>query len=1136
MNATLQANHAQQRAADPDVSAFAPANAGSGKTSVLTARAARLLLAGARPEHILCITYTRAAAAEMSDRLFRLLGQWSHLDDEALGAALRGLIGADTVLGAEALDNARRLFARALETPGGLKIETIHGFCDSVLKRFPIEAGVPPGFALLAETEAASLLTRAVDAALEDSRAAAPIERLVRRFSPSSIAPTIMRFVAARARCAAGAGPSRLSDQFGIDPEMDERAARAAACALVSADEMRAFRALFAQGLSTAQKFAHGPMTEFIVADSIDARFEALSSFFFIQTGGVRKTFGDKTIKKLDPTAAERLGARAAAFEEAVDRVRAAAHVADSEAVQTLAALAAAQYEKLKSARAALDYDDLIARALSLLTAAEEQDWVRYKLDRGVDHILLDEAQDTSPDQWRIIESLIGEFTAGQGARPIRRTFFAVGDQKQSIYAFQGADARLFSEKRAVLGKRLSESGGFVDQPLTVSFRSTAAVLDFVDAAFEEEGARGGLVDQDDEIRHVANRGDEPGLVELWPAVPVDPDQEQDVWDAPLDARSSADPETRLADHVAATLKSWFDHGERLDATGARIRPGDVILLVQSRSRVFYDVIRALGRAGVPVAGPDRLALAADPAVEDMLSFARAVSLLTDDLSLAETLKSPFFGFDDEALFSLAHDRRGTLREALAARADLVDAETALASAGAVARAEGAYAFFSHILETGAPSGRKRLFARLGEASRDAIDELLRQALDFERVAPRSLPAFVAAFAGEAIEIKRELSKSADAVRVMTVHGAKGLEAPVVFLLDATRMPLNSKVGEPIDVAGALALEAPVSESSRVMASAKEEKSALSYEEYRRKFYVAATRARDRLYICGAAKNNEPDESAPLSRTSWRRLAIRAMERLGAEIAPFSGWRGEKYVYRTGRAPSPPMESESLEITPSTPPDWALRPAPAESRARVLTPSRLSSEDAAVQEGSAYSPVEEKASARYVRGLALHALLERLPALPIDSREAAADLILARRAPQIAPHERAQWKREAFSVLDDPAMAELFAPGGRAEVPLCGVIGEGGSARRVAGVVDRLAVLPDRVLIVDFKSNRPPPVRPEDAPIAYVRQLAAYRALLHAIYPERTIECALLWTFAPALTIIPAIMLDHALASLFEPT
>ncbi len=1136
----------QRLAADPSLSAFVSANAGSGKTRVLTNRVARLLLEDADPSTILCITFTKAAAAEMADRLFKLLGAWALADDARLGAALADLDGDRRARGEDELKRARRLFARALETPGGLKIQTIHSFCESVLKRFPLEAGVAPGFAVIAEVEAAALARASVArvAAGAGSQSEEAFARLLSRKKGEELRALLEASVTTARRKFARA------ETVGWDGLGDEIAARlgvsGGADANALADELfdllprerleDAHGALDASG-GNPQKLCAKPLRLFLSAVTREARLDALRALFLDSKGEPRNAFGTKATEKIDRSVEAFLKDAQQIFLDYLDRLRAADAVADTRALLAILERCHAEYAAMKAAQAALDFDDLIAATGRLLRSDGGAHWVLYKLDMGLAHILLDEAQDTGPDAWNVIEAPLAEFFSGAGVKERLRTFFAVGDQKQSIYSFQGADAALFNEKEADLGKKIAAVQRYENLPLRASFRTTAPILEFVDALFAHDDVIEN-VSADRPLRHLCTREGAAGLVELWPLVPMPEKCDINPWDAPLDATSPQSRPRILAEAAANMIAQWLNDKEILESQGRPIEAGDILILVQSRGALFTEAIRALGAAGVPVAGADKIKLMEDQGVLDLVSYARAALYEGDDLSLAETLKSPFFEIDEDSLYDLAAGRQtARLWDALEARCDEREewrrAFDDIAAARAIALGEGAVAFFTHLLEAGAPSGWRRLAARLGAPCREPIEEFLRQAHEFERRRPRSLRLFLDAIGKSGAEVSREASEAGETVRVMTAHKAKGLEANIVLLLDAHRHPPTNQIGDIVMIEGPHGDPSPVlaagdARENSILAAARDRAKRLMRDEYRRLLYVAATRARDRLYICGHAqgKNADPHKK-PLAEKSWHALAEDAFAALGDRTVSagprFGGEARRLFAPQTAPAKD---ERRVAGLAPADHPlpDYLFRAAAPEGRARRLSPSDLGPAEA----GPAFSPL--RGADPYLRGRILHRLLELLPSVAPDNRRAAADRLLAHHGGAFGDQDRRTLREEAMRVLEDPQFAEIFAPGSLAEVAIGGRPKGARAELLLSGQIDRLAILGDRILIVDYKTNRPPPARVEDAPAAYLAQMAAYRGLLQEIYPGRKIEAALLWTFDARLMALPDALLDRAFA------
>ncbi|MFZ5616593.1 MAG: double-strand break repair helicase AddA [Pseudomonadota bacterium] len=1141
-----ETTEAQRRAADPSLSVFVSANAGAGKTRVLTNRVARLLLDDVNPSTVLCITFTKAAAAEMADRLFKLLGGWALADDATLQSALADLDGVDRARSPDELARARRLFARALETPGGLKIQTIHSFCESVLKRFPLEAGVAPGFTVIEEIEAGELKRMSVDRAAAGAAGGieAAFAHLLSRMTGRDLRSLLEDSLIKRRKFSrAGAiGWSALGDEVAAALGANESESAEELSAALFADLPRerledALAALDASG-GNPQEYCAPPLRDYLRSDSREERLAALRSLFLVSNGEARKKFGTLKTQRIDASIEPFLKETQQLFLDGIDRIRAAEALADTRALFAILEKCLSEYAAMKAARAALDFDDLIAATRRLFASNGGAGWVLYKLDMGLAHILLDEAQDTGPDSWDVIEAPLGEFFSGEGARDRIRTFFAVGDQKQSIYSFQGADAALFKEKEENLGKRIGAARAYESVPLKASFRTAAPVLEFVDALFSRDEVIEN-VSLERPLEHFCTRAGAAGLVELWPLVPRPETEKPNPWDAPLDAKPAESPPRKLAEEVARTIAHWIGNREILQSQGRPIEPGDILILVQSRGALFAEMIRALGAARVPVAGADKIRLMEDQGVLDLVSYARAALFEGDDLSLAETLKSPFFGVSEESLYELAANRgRMRLSEALRRRSDEREdwrrADDEIAAARSVALKEGAAAFFTHILDTGAPSGWRRLAERLGSPCREPIEEFLRQAHEFETLHPRSLRLFLNAMEKSGAEISRDASEADSTVRVMTAHKAKGLEANIVFLLDAHRHPPLKNIGGLLAISGPSGDEIPAlalgdAKDNSALVFARDRARRLMRDEYRRLLYVASTRARDRLYICGCERGDlhDPHKPSPAEKT-WHALAEDAFAALGDRIER----GGERFGAPALRLSAPQTAAAKDERTSSASatvkagvPGCLLRPACAETRARRLSPSRLVAEP---DEGGAYSPAQ--AGDHFLRGRILHRLLELLPKVEPTQRRAAADRLLAHHEGRYDEEERAAMREEALRVLEDPTFAEVFAPGGLSEAAIGGRAKGTREELILSGQIDRLAILPTRILIVDYKTNRPPPTRIEDVPLSYLAQMAAYRGLLQEIYPGRKIEAALLWTYDARLMALPGEALDRAQA------
>lgn len=1164
----------QRLAADPDASVWVAASAGSGKTKVLTDRVLRLLLGGAAPSRILCLTFTKAAAAEMALRVSRTLSGWVTMDDGALDMALADLSGKRP---SDALRvRARQLFARVVDCPGGLKIQTIHAFCQSLLRRFPLEAGVAPQFEALDDVAAAALVRESLGETLLAARLdpqsglGAATLALSSVLSEDEFANLTNHLVSERGRLAlifdrCGGLAGALDEVYkeldisGFET-FDGALAEACADAAFDAAGLRAAVAILLGGQKTDIDRA-GQMAPWLAADVAEraARFDDWREAFFTKAGAPRAKLATQKATAAAPALLAELE-RLIRLDERLRAIRTGGFTA---ALLRLADGLLGRYGEKKARRACLDFDDLILRAIHLLSGRVP--WVLYKLDGGLDHILIDEAQDTNPDQWRVVAALADEFFAGQGGREepgALRTVFAVGDEKQSIFSFQRADPAEFAAMRAHFARRAVEAGrDWRPVDLSVSFRSVAAVLECVDAVFADPANKAGVVSQPDQIvRHIPFRRGAGGLVEWWPPLPppVEP-EEPEPWRPPAgNIRAEAPPSARLAAAIAQTIRDWLDAGERLEARDRPIRPGDILVLVRTRSRFVNELTRALKDRSVPVAGADRMTLSASLAVQDLAAAGDFLLLPDDDLTLATLLKGPFIGLSEEQLFDVAYQRRGRLWPALLAKAESDPAFRPAAGwlTDLLARVDFVrpYELFAELLARPCPadaiSGRRALLSRLGPDAGEAVEEFLAMALSFERTEAPSLQRFLGWFAASQAQVKREQEQGADQVRIMTVHGSKGLQAPIVFMPDTAAAPTRSALvlwpesgrddnaGRTVPLyAPRRSFEAPQAAKARALADRRRD------EEYRRLLYVALTRAEDRLYVCGYQTGRKPPDHC------WSALVGAALAGgLGEAITvtlpdgeALQGWR--RVTPQTVPVRQESLVSKEQETAPP-PPDWLRRLAPlAAPDARPLTPSRpdadepgltspLSGDGAAV--GPARGPMARRDDgARFRRGLVVHRLLQTLPDFPAAERSAAGRRYLDSCHGDLPPDLRDAWLSETLTVLDLPEAAALFGRGSRAEAALVGMVETPSGERRVlSGQIDRLALTEDAVWIVDYKTNRPVPDAVQDVAAVYVRQMAAYRAALAQMHPGRAVRCLLLWTDGPKLMELPAEMLDAAAAAL----
>ncbi len=1114
MNQRDAATEAQVRASHPLRSTWLAANAGSGKTRVLTDRVARLLLNGVQPQQILCLTYTKAAANEMQNRLFARLGEWAMLSDPRLQAALFEL-GIDDRISAQHLRKARTLFARAIETPGGLKIQTVHSFCAGLLRRFPLEAGVSPQFKEI-EEHAAKLLRIEIYEDMAGGAHAPLLAAVARHLNGeqlNELAATIVRnrtnFYPKRTK----------SDIFEFLDLPDGFSTKDIEAQLFDGTE----KDLFHQFIDVAQKgsktdIRHVNELKTIEKLDIDAYPALEKIFLYGEYTTAHPPFSAKINRipsksvNIDNGFRHDLNNFMKRIEVARD-LRLSLETAEmSYDLHQFASVFLTEYDRQKTLRGWLDFDDLILRTQDLLNDPNVAQWVLYRLDEGIDHILVDEAQDTSPAQWNIIEKLSDEFTSGKSARDTtHRSIFVVGDKKQSIYSFQGADPMGFDKMKTHFKNRLHASDQSLNEcMLAYSFRSAPAILEIVDRMFNAN-VNAAFDDQ----THIAFKHNLPGRVDLWPNIEETDSDDTHPWYAPVDSIGDTHHFVLLAEAIAQSIKSLIESKTLIptDTDPRPVRAGDFLILVQSRSTLFTEIIRACKAHQLPIAGADRTKVRAELAVKDVTAVLSFLTTPADDLSLAAALRSPLFGLSEQDLFDIAHRRlpNATLWSSLEAHSerfsaalgilkDLKDNRNFLQP----------YDLIERILTR--HKGRQRLLGRLGPEAEDGIDALLSQALVYEHTEIPSLTGFLAWMDVEDLEVKRQIDNKSDLIRVMTVHGAKGLEAPIVILPDtAKRRGSRPNMFIKVDDVP-LWRSAKDKTAKKVMTAVKDEEEKIEAERLRL-LYVAATRAEKWLIVAAAGRLDTKGNN------SWYQRFRQAFPE--DDTVPHEFSLGEGLRYETGdwaNLTAKIVTEEKKQAYPLLDTFTRCAPKPKPGR-NIISPSKLSGSkvilDESQQETDAIDGIKEAAMNR---GDQIHKLLEHLPGLPSNQRQSVARSILNRDLHDIHP-----LLSEVIGILDNPEFKEIFNEAALTEVPIVAAYEHG----TLIGQIDRLVIKKDQILAIDYKTNHVIPNAPEDIPDGLLKQMAAYAHALSLIFPKHIIHSAILWTASSILMHLPSNLLEQ---------
>lgn len=1153
-------NVLQDTASFPGASSWVGASAGTGKTKVLTDRVLRLLLPqpdgrpATDPERILCLTFTKAAAAEMALRINKTLAKWAVMNDADLDPKLSGLTGMQVDDDLRAA--ARQLFGRVIDVPGGLKIMTLHSFCQSVLARFPLEAGISPNFDVLDDTLASELMTAARDKVLaeqykdssERSAAYQSLAALAKFQSEKQITENLNALNGERSQFlsilekfpGADALWDALCRCFDVRQD-DDGSPLDPFCRfeIIGEQCLRDMcRAFLASGKKDSQKGLW--LQDWLEKDPGQRaeNWNLLVSAFITEDKDTKKNKPKqitKATKEFAPHIESLYDDIAQAILDVDDKYCACRMAQATYHLLTLGRAVQDHFARAKAFRGVLDFDDLIRLTRDLLagrttdiSGEKPTDWVLYKLDGGLDHILIDEAQDTNPEQWEIIEHLTADFFEGISARSeeesgVIRTIFVVGDEKQSIFSFQRADPDKFHEMRETFRTKIEQARhDFRTVQMNISFRSTAPVLDLVNLVFDSARGRLALGLKDDpDITHSAWRAQEAGQVDIWDLQDPEDEDAQEPWALPLPGKAAEPPKARLCRMIGEHIQQRLDK-EMLPSRGRALRPGDIMILLRSRKDFAAPLIRELKSRQIPVSGIDRMVLSQELVVEDMLALADFALLPEDDLALACILKSPFVGKDDDALFALAHGRKGTLWNAVKAsgETELIDwLERLISRAGALRP----YDFFAALLHDSCPADQdgssfRAIQRRLGDDALDPLEEFLNSCLNYEREEIATLQGFTHWQRHHSAEIKREQEEASNHVRIMTVHGSKGLQAPVVYLPDTVLTGQSRSSTRPnLLWPNRTGLDVPIwspskDERCNLFITARDSINAYLDKEYQRLLYVALTRAEDHLIICGASPKSAGATTKMLE-DSWYNSCAAAFDRMDADRLSdghVDDGHGTRIAYRSLTSPqdieAKPEKQNSREGGHYPLPPWIGKEAGSEPQPpRPLTPSRPSQPEQPVA-----SPARKREDDfRFQRGRLTHKLLEHLPDLPKEKWEEAARAYLNRAESDLSDSVLETIWQETKDVLTHPDFAAIFGPDSMAEVPVSGLIGK---TRLVSGQIDRLLITDNEILIVDYKTNRPPPTDPEDVPEIYIGQMKSYRDVLTQVYPDREVRCALIWT------------------------
>ena len=1099
----------QMAAADPRTSVWVEASAGTGKTKVLSDRVLRLLLDKVDPSKILCLTYTKAAAVEMNERIAKRLSAWAVEDEDELSQDLCSLLGKTyfSQHKQDLLNFSRTLFALLLDTPGGMKIQTIHSFCQYVLACFPLEAGISPYFQVLDDRSAGEILQNLKIDLLKTSNLEKDhtiyqsVSYLIENISEYRF-PEIMNMITTNRNKIADLLKKHhydiqeiiriLEGKLGVSANLTPSEIKQTFIKDIDTNILDAAMQAFMQGssedLEKAKIFA-----KILKTDFTPALYDEYKKAFLTDKNMVRSRLATQKVVKIYPEILDFMNSEAQRCIETNNTLSALNVLLSTVSVLYIAQDIIKKYENYKNLYAVLDFEDLIVITRKLLENSDVADWVLFKLDGGIDHILIDEAQDTSPDQWAIVRALTQEFFAGndqhENTKP--RTVFVVGDRKQSIYSFQGADPKEFDKMYKYFAQRIQK---FSKIHLDVSFRSTKAIMDCVNTLFDVPEAKKGVIELNDHIYHRPFRLGEGGLVEILPLLTDEKTKKNDEkynWVIPVVREQKNSLSNTLARQIAQNIKSMVENRDILVSKNRPVCYGDFMFLVQRRNSFVEEFVRACKDIGVKVAGIDKLKLLEQISVQDLVSLGKFLLLPTDDLSLAEILKSPLFGLDDNDLFELCYNRSGSLFYNLLQNDRYISTAEELKRLLNMTGYTRPFDLFSYVLIK--MNGRQKFIARMGNEVDDILDEFLNLALVFEQKQTPSLQSFISWIAKDEVVIKKEMEQgNSDTVKIMTVHGSKGLQAPIVILADTTHIKSRALKSELLWDDDTLYYPTSAANYDDVCKDIKNKNLDADFDEYRRLLYVALTRAEDRLYIAGYTKNKEP------SAESWYSLLSKNI----CSNVPVPDNSG-KTVYR--------IEQENLFDTPilnsiqkfeEVNYDKLLTPVPAEAPlSKPYTPSHAEDEE----QDLAASPLDDNGHF-YRRGTAVHKLLQYITSVNEENRFQAALMFLKSQLPDFSDQKQRQIVDEVLVLCKK--YKDIFSSDSMAEVPIIGEL----DGKIISAKLDRLIIKDNKVVIVDYKTNRPAAKTLDEVPPVYLKQLDTYKRLLQKIYPQKQVETYILWT------------------------
>lgn len=1154
----------QLLASDPTSSAWVSANAGSGKTHILVLRVLRLLLANVNPATILCLTHTNAAAAEMSNRVFEIITEWSHLSDEKLFAEITKI--QDKTPNKDDITRARQLLVKILETPGGWKAKTIHAFCEAIIQQFPLEANTTGHFSILDGDQAKKLIEEAKKSTLASIMSENNIKlkqafnEILELTDEETLEPLICDIISNRNilnqfSCFAdenGGEEVLLKKRFGLHPDekYEKIYGELAQLLGIIQEDIKQYINLAKEDERT------NSFKKILKEKSIEEKFNFLSIFFLTKDLSPRKYLLNKEMADKSPDLAKNLKNAQEEFIKIRDRLNTYKMLKATLASLILAKNLNKHHDELKKKYCFLDFEDLIFCTNDLLKKSEVSAWIRYKLDQEINHILIDEVQDTSLIQWEVIRSLTEDFFVGENAHSHPRTLFAVGDEKQSIFSFQGAEPTRFFRERQINQQRITNAGNkFSIIQLPLSFRSTADILTAVDKVFSIPENAQGLSEDKEPILHRSNRIGHAGSVQIWEQVFSEKNSPPKDWISHFDSIQIESSKSIIAQRIANKIADIIGCDTVISNGKTRfIRADDILILVRKRTSFIKFMTRLLKNDHkISVSSSDKFILTDHLAIKDLMSLGYFVLSQEDDLSLAALLRSPIFNLSEDDLFEICAKRQKTetvfaslqrlANDKISSLRHIVEYINEIIY---LAKSYSPYDFFTLIL--GAKNGRKLFVSRFGNEVIDVLDEFLDFALRNEQKSYHTMQEFISELENYPPTIKRKQYSNHNEVRIMTVHAAKGLESPIVFLVDDGSEFFNIRHIKGLQILPStnddpgIPIYIPQSHlHNHVVFNHIEYTKKTAREEYNRLLYVGMTRASDKLIIC-SCKNKDKKNSGSLNKSktsqgTWYDMVYKSFD--GDErvkevkiktAANKDEWGALEWCVPCDKSIIIEKEPAITELNQGDIiPKEIFESIPNDiDTPYILNPSMLDTKDSPILR-SLLSEDSAGQNNFLKRGLIIHKILQVVFALPVEQRKQYVVSYFKKNSKFWPIQEYNNLVLSVTSLLENPTISQAVSYTSYAEVSVSGKVSFPKKDVLISGRIDLISISKKHVLIFEYKTHSYIPQGIEDIPLSHIAQLAMYKEILKVSYADKSFICLLIYVSKPKIFIITQHKLEQAI-------